>query len=200
MDVLSARLAVLETTARQAMRFNAFAIAEYGAFKDFFLDFRRQCEEFQALSQIAQDSINRLELCGKALWHECSIMQATFYGLQVPLMRSVVQTNLRLLRVWEDRLTRGDGLPFGTHEMFMQTVHTLALVRAELLRPRYLDILADEDLEDAEEADKLLHKLAKEAPVLFNFPEPPTTSKRRETTIDPWAQLDAFFLRLQQRH
>jgi hypothetical protein len=194
MTVLASRLTELEGTANRAERFDSYAIDQYDSFKKYFLTLRNQCAEFQALSHITHDAISKLELCGNDQWPDCSAMLADFHKTQVRLLNIVVSANLRLLKVWEDRLTQGEGLPFGTHEMFMETVHTIHLVREELLRPRYLLLLEDQALEDAEQTEQLLRKLVIHAPALFDF------GGKMARKADPWTKIDDFFVKLSRRH
>jgi hypothetical protein len=195
---LTTRLDELTVTAERAIRFDVFAIDDYAAFKRDFFAFRTLCEEFQALSEITKSAIDRLETCGRRLWGEADALRAQYHDLQVPLMRTVLYTSLHLLVVWEDRLTNGDGLPIGAHEMFLDTLHTINRVRSELLRPRYLAALDDATLADAERVEKVLRTLMGQAPTLLDFPAAAGPLPAAEGN-DAWAKLDAFFLKLRHR-
>jgi hypothetical protein len=106
------------------------------------------------------------------------------------MLHAVIRTNLRLLRVWDDRLQRGEGLPYGAHEVFLETVRVIYNARTELLRPRYVSQLDEDALADADRAERLLRTLIAEAPKLFDFAaagsSPPASS-----TPD-----DAFYMNL----
>jgi hypothetical protein len=92
----------------------------------------------------------------------------------VPMLRAMIRTNLRLLKVWDLRLQAGEGLPYGSRELFRETVRIVDTARNELLRPRYMELLEEDALQDAAQADKLLRNLIAKAPQLFDFLESQT--------------------------
>jgi hypothetical protein len=147
-------------------------VGEYAEFKTLFLNFRDLCDEFQVLSHLAQDSLSQFELFGQRHCGEYVNLERYFHKLQVPMLRAVIRTNLRLLRVWDTRLQQGEGLPYGSRELFIETIRIIHNARIELLRPRYLLLLDDDALQDAERAERLLQALVAQAPILFNFASP----------------------------
>jgi hypothetical protein len=168
---LTGRLGELENLAQLARRFNVFSADEYAEFKQLFLNFRDLCEEFQVLSRMAESSLGHIDQRDLQARSEALELDATFRALQVPMLRAMIRTNLRLLRVWDSRLRAGEGMPYGSRELFRETVRIIDTARNELLRPRYLALLEDEALEDAEEADRLLKTLIRKSPTLFDFVE-----------------------------
>jgi hypothetical protein len=168
-DALALRLHELEYMAKQAKRFDIFSNEEYAEFKGLFLNFSELCEEFQLLSHLTELSLAKFERAGKDHWIEYQELDGYFRQLQVPMLHAVIRTNLHLLRVWDDRMQRGEGLPYGSREVFMETVRIIHNARTELLRPRYVALLDEAALRDAERADRLLRVLISRSPTLFNF-------------------------------
>ncbi len=167
-DSLGERLSELEKLAQLARRFNVFSADEYSEFKSLFLNFRDLCDEFQTLSRLAESSLANMP---NGHDEEALEMEATYRKVQVPMLRAMIRTNLRLLRVWEDRLQSGEGLPYGARELFRETVRIINHAREELLRPRYMELLEEEALEEAAEADRLLRHLISQSPQFFDFLE-----------------------------
>ncbi len=166
---LTDRLGELERIAQLARKFNVFAATDYTEFKKLFLHFGDLCEEFQTLSRIAETSLANIDHRDQQGHSEAVELEGVFRDLQIPMLRAMIRTNLRLLLVWDDRLRAGEGLPFGTRELFQETVRIIDTARNELLRPRYLALLEQDSLDDAEKADRLLRKLIAKTPSLFNF-------------------------------
>ena len=171
---LGDRLSELEQLAQLARRFNVFSADEYAEFKQLNLTFRDLCDEFQTLSRLAEDTFANLDPRDEDLIAEAIEMETTFHELQVPMLRAMIRTNLRLLRVWDQRLQVGEGLPYGSRELFRETVRIINTARDELLRPRYMEMLEQDALDDAAQADKLLRILIAKAPQLFDFLESQT--------------------------
>lgn len=170
-DGLAERLAELDDMSRKAKRFNVFNTDEYAEFKALFLDFTDLSEEFQLLSTLAEDSLANYERAGVNHWAEHKELEEYFRRLQVPMLRQVISTNLRLLKVWDDRLQRGEGLPYGAREVFVETIRVIYNAKTQLLRPRYVALLDDFALRDADRAERLLRLLIRRAPKLFDFAE-----------------------------
>jgi hypothetical protein len=168
---LGDRLGELEKLAQLAHRFKVFSADEYTEFKQLFLTFRDLCDEFQMLSRLAESSLANLDQSDKDNLDAATEMEATYRKLQAPMLRAMIRTNLRLLKVWDQRLLAGEGLPYGSRELFRETVRIIDTARNELLRPRYMELLEEEALEDAARADKLLRTLIAKAPQLFDFLE-----------------------------
>jgi hypothetical protein len=173
-DALASRLGELDKLAHLALRFNVFSADDYSEFKQLFLTFRDLCDEFQMLSRLAETSLASINQHDRGTEEETAELEATYRKLQVPMLRAMIKTNLRLLRVWDDRLRCGEGLPYGSRELFRETVRIIDTARSELLRPRYMDLLEEEALDDAASADKLLRSLIASAPQLFDFLESQT--------------------------
>lgn len=173
-DALASRLGELDKLAHLALRFNVFSTDEYTEFKQLFLTFRDLCDEFQMLSHLAETSLAHINHHDHDAHAEAAELEETYRKLQVPMLRAMIKTNLRLLLVWDDRLRCGEGLPYGSRELFRETVRIIDTARNELLRPRYMELLEEEALEDAAKADKLLRTLIASAPQLFDFLESQT--------------------------
>lgn len=168
-EALASRLRELEHLAREAKLFNVFAADEYAQFRLLFLNFRELSEEFQVLSQLAEESLGNLKSEVQDAGDEHRRLDEYFRRLQVPMLHGVISTNLRLLRVWDDRLQRGEGLPYGAYELFLETVRLIYNARLELLRPRYVALLDDAALRDADRAERLLQALIERAPKFLDF-------------------------------
>lgn len=168
-DALAARLTELEELAEAATRFAVFDAAEYAAFKRLFLRFSTLCEEFQVFSRITEDVLSNFQFAMAQDQVEREFLDDAFRRLQVPMLHAVIRTNLGLLRVWEDRVQRGEGLPIGSHELLAETARIIQHTRGELLRPRYAELVDEAALEDAAQADRILKGLIAQAPRLFDF-------------------------------
>src|SRR5579859_3582034 len=173
-DALAERLGELDKLAHLALRFTVFSTDEYAEFKQLFLNFRDLCDEFQMLSRLAEVSLAAMNHEDQDDHDEAAELEENYRKLQVPMLRAMIKTNLRLLLVWDDRLRGGDGLPYGSRELFHETVRIIDTARNELLRPRYMEMLEEDALEDAAKADKLLRTLIARAPQLFDFLESQT--------------------------
>jgi hypothetical protein len=166
---LTSRLGELENLANLARKYNVFSAVEYAEFKQLFLSFSDLCEEFQMLSRMTEDSLSHMEQSDEQNRAAQLELDSTFRSLQLPMLRAMIRTNLRLLRVWDGRLQAGEGMPYGSQELFRETVRIIDTARNELLRPRYLAQLEDDALQDAAEADRLLRTLIRKSPTLFDF-------------------------------
>ena len=173
-DALAERLGELDKLAHLALRFTVFSTDEYAEFKQLFLNFRDLCDEFQMLSRLAEVSLAAMNHEDQDAHDEATELEENYRKLQAPMLRAMIKTNLRLLLVWDDRLRCGDGLPYGSRELFHETVRIIDTARNELLRPRYMEMLEEDALEDAAKADKLLRTLIARAPQLFDFLESQT--------------------------
>ena len=170
-DALGDRLAELDKLAHLARRFNVFSADEYTEFKKLFLSFRDLCDEFQMLSRLAESSLANIHVHDRDGQLQAAELEENYRKLQAPMLRAMIRTNLRLLRVWDDRLRCGEGLPYGSRELFRETVRIIDTARDELMRPRYMEMLEEEALEDAAKADKLLRTLIASSPEMFDFLE-----------------------------
>jgi hypothetical protein len=168
-DALADRLRELAQLASLAKQFNVFNAYEYAEFKELFLNFRELSEEFQMLSRLAEDSLLNMKSEAQDDEDEHRELDDYFRRLQVPMLHGVISTNLRLLKVWDDRLQRGEGLPYGAYELFLDTVRLIYNARLELLRPRYVALLDEAALRDADRAERLLRTLLERAPQLLDF-------------------------------
>lgn len=178
--------------ASQAEDFVIFDSGAYTRFKQLFLSFSELCEEFQILSHLTEEALARFERSAADEWDEHRELEDYFRKLQVPMLHAVIRTNLRLLNVWQDRMKRGEGLPYGSRELFIETVRIIHNARSELLRPRYAALLEEAALDDADQADHLLRGLMAEAPQLLDFaPRKGRAESSRATTDDLAASLFA---------
>lgn len=155
--------------AGRAKQYDVFSAADYSRFKKLFLNFGELCEEFQLLSHLTEDSLAKFERAAADQWNEHRELEEYFRKLQVPMLHAVIRTHLHLLGIWEDRLQHGEGLPYGSREIFLETIRVIQNARAELLRPRYAPFLEDAALEDADRADRLLRALMSKAPQFDDF-------------------------------
>lgn len=170
-DGLADRLVELERMSQKAKRYNVFNPKEYAEFKSLFLSFTDRTEEFQLLSYLAEESLSNYERGGADQWKEHQQLDEYFRKLQIPMLRQVISTNLRLLKIWDDRLQRGEGLPYGSRELFLETIRVIYNAKTQLLRPRYVALLDNSALHDADRAERLLRTLIRKAPKLFDFAE-----------------------------
>ncbi len=191
-DGLAQRLKELDEMARSAKRFNVFSPEEYASFKSLFLDFTELSEEFQLLSHLAEETLANYERHGVNHWAEHKELEDYFRKLQVPMLRQVITTNLRLLRVWDDRMQRGEGLPYGAREVFLETIRVIYNAKTQLLRPRYVAQLDDAALRDADRAERLLRTLVRKAPKLFNFAEEDVLAVQAVVSDDPDDDINAI--------
>ena len=168
-SALTSRLGELEHLAGLARQYNVFSAAEYAEFKTLFLNFRDLCDEFQLLSRMTETSLAKFDQTDTHSRAEMMELDSTFRSLQLPMLCAMIRTNLRLLKVWDQRLKAGEGMAYGSRELFLETVRIIDTARNELLRPRYLALLEEDALKDAEEADRLLKLLIKKSPTLFDF-------------------------------
>jgi hypothetical protein len=168
-DTLAVRLRELENLAHSARRFSAFNADEYTEFKRLFLCFSDLADEFQLLSHLTEEALARFNRGGGEHWVQHKELDEYFRRLQVPMLYQVISTNLHLLRVWDDRLQSGEGLPFGARELFVETIRVIHYARMQLLRPRYVEVLDEEALQQADRAERLLRTLIAHAPRLFDF-------------------------------
>lgn len=168
-DALAIRLHELQDLADLAKQFDSFKSEKYAEFKRVFLTFSDLCEEFQLLSHLTEGSLACYERRAASHWAEHKELEEYFRRLQVPMLHAVIRTNLRLLKVWDDRLQHGEGLPYGAYELFLETVRVIHNARSQLLRPRYVALLDEAAVNDADRADRLLRVLIEQAPMLFDF-------------------------------
>jgi hypothetical protein len=168
-DVLAIRLVELQDMAKLATFYDVFNAEKYAEFKHFFRRFSELCEEFQLLSQMTEESLAKFERVAISHRTEHRDLENYFRQLQIPMLHAVIRTNLQLLGVWHDRLRQGEGLPYGTREVFLETVRVLHNARGDLLRPRNIALLDEKALQDADDADHLLRDLIMQAPQLFDF-------------------------------
>ncbi|HVI51333.1 MAG TPA: hypothetical protein VM661_09010 [Candidatus Sulfotelmatobacter sp.] len=170
-DGLADRLVELDRMSQKAKRYNVFSPKEYAEFKSLFVSFTDRTEEFQMLSYLAEESLSNYERGGADQWREHQQLDEYFRKLQIPMLRQVISTNLRLLKIWDDRLQRGEGLPYGARELFLETIRVIYNAKTQLLRPRYVALLDNSALHDADRAERLLRTLIRKAPKLFDFAE-----------------------------
>jgi hypothetical protein len=168
-DSLTKRLKELENLAEMARKYDAFSSDQYGQFKQLFLTFGNLCQEFQLLNHLVETALADISGQDRSGREEVEALRAAFLDLQVPMLKAIIGTNLRLLRVWEDRLRCGEGLPYGSRELFYETMRIIDVARNELIRPRYLALLDEDALAEAEQADRLLKLLIKRTPILCDF-------------------------------
>jgi len=168
-DSLAQRLVELDGISQRAKQFKVFNPKEYADFKSLFIAFTEMTEEFQMLSHLAEESLSNYERTAPKQWEEHHQLEDYFRKLQIPMLRQVITTNLRMLKIWDDRLQRGEGLPIGARELFVDTIHIIYNAKSQLLRPRYVALLDDDAMHDADRAERLLKTLMRKAPKLFDF-------------------------------
>jgi len=176
-DGLAERLIELDKMSVAAKRYSVFNADEYASFKALFLHFTDRTEEFQLLSYLTEETLAGYERGAVKHWKEHQELEGYFRKLQVPMLRQVIATNLRLLKIWDDRLQRGEGLPYGAREVFMETIRVIYNAKTQLLRPRYVALLDASAMRDADRAERLLRTLVRKAPKLFNFADNPDDAR-----------------------
>jgi len=173
-DALASRLGELGKLAREAERFEGFDLELYPAFRRAYDEFMRLAEEFQMLSHVTEEALAKLRAVRRAPTdhaEELASLDSYFRQMQVPMLREVIQTNFRLLKVWDDRLRQGVGLPFGSKQIFVETLRVLQAARRALLRPENAPFLDQHTRETADKAERLLLTLRELAPDLVRFEE-----------------------------
>ena len=168
-DSLAIRLGELEEVARKAKRFHVFSRDEYAQFRCVFENFRELTEEFQMLSEVTENSLERFKRDEIVASEEQQNLGDYFVRMQVPMLHGVISTNLSLLKVWDDRLQRGEELPLGAYELFVQTLRIIFNAREELMRPCYATLLDEKALREADRVERLLRTLMRRAPKLLDF-------------------------------
>ena len=168
-DALATRLGELEELAGKAKHYEVFSPVEYAEFRRVFGNFREVSEEFRMLSHLTENSLGKFQLGGSIASEEYAKLDEYFWRLQVPMLRGVIKTNLHLLKVWDDRLQRGQELPYGAYELFLETLHIICGARVELQRPRFAALLDEAALRDADRVERLLDTLMLQAPKLREF-------------------------------
>lgn len=192
-DALARRLTELDAMSRKAKRFKVFNAEEYSAFKQLFLSFTERTEEFQLLSYLTEDSLANYERTAGQHWEDHRDLEDHFHQLQVPMLRQVISTNLRLLKIWDDRLQRGEGLPYGARELFLESIRIIHDAKIQLLHPRHIKLLDESALREADRVERLLRTLIRKAPRLFDFAEggpmlPPGLVPALDDDDDPFAE------------
>ncbi len=168
-DSLAERLVELESLARMAQQFGYYRPQQYSMFRKVYEEFTQRAEEFQLLAYVAEEALESLASHRSTKQDEYRELEENFRKLQVPMLRQVIRTNLKLLKVWDDRLRQGAGLPIGAKEVFLDSVRVVHDAKTQLLRPRYEAMLDDATVEDADRAHRLLKTLMENAPALFDF-------------------------------
>lgn len=173
---LADRLEDLSQLAQSAKEFDQFDPERYGRFKNFFLLFLKRVEESQILCAMIEETLILPEGLGLSLWwNDRDELETHYHTLRLAVLRLAITTAYGLLKVWENRLAQGNGLPYGSAEMFEQTLRAIEDAK---------DYLAEsDDVEDAiyisaTEAESLLHALIDKAPRYRSF------DKNSEAVID----------------
>ncbi|MEA4838968.1 MAG: hypothetical protein VB101_11860 [Rhodospirillaceae bacterium] len=174
---LAERLEDLSQLTQSAGEFDHFDPENYGRFKNFFLLFLKRVEESQILCAMIEETLTLPERLGLSLWwNDRDELETHYHTLRLAVLRLATATTCSLLKVWEDRLTQGNGLPYGSAEMFEEMLRAIEEAK---------DYLAESgDGEDsihtgAIEAESLLHALIDQAPRYRSF------DKDSEAVIDP---------------
>lgn len=164
-DALEERFGELDDFARTIAALEVNDAQEYVRFARLHRDYTTRCEEFQVLSAIVEENLAKLNADNA----DDRALDEHFRRLQVPMLRQAIRTNIRLLKVWTDRLFHEGGLPYGTRESFFESVRIIHSAKVQLLRPRYEALLDEATLIDVDRAHRLLKTLITKAPMLFNF-------------------------------
>ncbi len=168
-DSLGNRLSELERLSQLAHQFDIIWPSDYVEFKQLFHDFSALCEEFQVLSKLTESSLTQIDNQDPEQRKESASLERVLRELQAPMLQAMIRTNLRLLKMWDLRVRSGESLPYGSRELFQETVRIIDTAKQDLLRPRYLALLDEDAVKDAEEADRLLKSLLRQTPKLFEF-------------------------------
>jgi hypothetical protein len=173
-DALATRLGELGELAREADQYKGFDFSFYPAFRRSYDEFMRLAEEFQLLSHVTEETLVELRAARgprgtEDQRQELDSLDSYFRQLQIPMLREVIQTNFRLLKVWDNRLKQGNGLPYGSKQIFIETLRILQAARRALTRPENAPFLDDQTKETAGRAEDLLLTLREIAPDLVPF-------------------------------
>jgi hypothetical protein len=170
-DALAERLAEIDELGTKVKGYQVFSTSDYAGFKRLYLCFTGLSEEFQLLSVLAEKTFENFESAEVGHWTERRSLEEYFRRLQIPMLRQLIGINLQMLRVWDDRLRSGEGLPYGLREAFIETVRIINTAKIQMIQPRYIGLLDEAALVEADRADRLLQTLISEAPGLFDFTE-----------------------------
>ncbi|MBF0392959.1 MAG: hypothetical protein HQL38_09780 [Alphaproteobacteria bacterium] len=170
-DALAERLDELSRLATQARTIRGYSVDTYPTFKAIYYEFLRQSDEYQGLSYLAQEAIAALPQEDDGQRAAQRELADNFRQLQVPMLREVIRTNFRLLRIWEDRVTQGVELPLDSRQAFLDCVRVIHEAKSQLQREEYAPLLDPETLEIADRAKRLLETLLERAPNLVEFLE-----------------------------
>jgi hypothetical protein len=168
-DSLAERFYELDKLSLQAKRLNHISDNEYASFRNLFESFSMLSGEFQGLSHLTEGRLLKIEHNDASKEKEHQELSEQFSRLQVPMLCAVINTNMRLLKAWDDRLQFGESLPLGAFELFLQTLRIISDARIELKRPCYAEWLDEEALREADRVERLLDVLMERAPKLREF-------------------------------
>jgi hypothetical protein len=168
-DSLATRFGELDDLARKAKDCHVFNAVEFAEFRLLFKTFREMSEEFQMLSHLTEAALDKFREDATVADDEHKRLDEYFVRMQVPVLHGVIRTNIRLLKIWDDLLQCGEKLPYGAHEMFVETLRIIFRARIELLRPCYANLLDAEALRDTDRVERLLDMLMQQAPKLLDF-------------------------------
>lgn len=168
-DSLATRFGELDELAREAKECRVFDAKEFAQFRLLFKTFRDLSEEFQMLSQLTETALDKFREDASVADDEHKMLDEYFVRMQVPVLHGVIGTNLRLLKIWDDLLLCGENLPYGAHELFLETLRIIDRARVELLRPCYASLLDEAAMRDINRVERLLGTLMQQAPKLLDF-------------------------------
>lgn len=166
---LAERMAEFNDMADRSSQHPSFQGETYADFKCLFVEFMVRTEEFLILSLLTEDTLVLLERHAIGDVEERRELDESFRKLQLMVLERFVSTQLRLLKVWDDRYQQGAGLPYGSSELFGKAVSIIHAVKDQLLRPRYVSLLDENTIEGAETAERMVRLLVKRAPRFHDF-------------------------------
>jgi hypothetical protein len=170
-DSLATRFDELDKLAKKAKELHVFSQEQLSEFRTIFGSFRSLSDEFLVLSQLTEKSLDKFQRDDDATIEEHKKLDEYFLRLQVPMLHRVIETNLRLLKVWDDCVQCGENLPYGAYDIFRETLRIIYHARIELLRPCYAELLDKTTLRDVDRVERLLGTLMRRAPKLLEFVE-----------------------------
>ena len=162
---LADRLEDLSQLAQSAEEFDHFDPENYGRFKNFFLLFLKRVEEAQILCAMIEETLAQPERLGLSLWwNDREELETHYHTLRLAALRLAITTESNLLKVWENRLTQGNGLPYGSAEMFEETLRAIEEAKEHLAAAADGDDVGEKIHADVVEAESLLRTLIDKAP------------------------------------
>jgi hypothetical protein len=166
---LIGRLDELRSLSDLARRLDVFSDVEFLRFTDLYARYEAMCEEFQVLSELTAHTLSNIDRKPEDRRQAIVEMAETLDKLQLAMIQLSIRSHCELLRLWRDRLGSTIETPLAAREILKNTVRIIFTTRLEMLRPRYVELLDDQSVADAEEAGQLLRTLFGRVPRINSF-------------------------------